>query len=236
MNIETTEIDEIPGSDQHSLAQLGFPFNIITSNGSVWSLLSNDWMSTSLDRRGYERVNLFNRITKKHMTIRIHRLVAKMFIPNPENKPQVNHIDGNKQNNTVSNLEWCTNLENAKHSRENGLMPHNKLTEENVHLICKRLTQGIGVGEICRLYGFPYTAVWAISARRNWTHISDNYILPAIKKMAFIPRSEIVNVCRMLSEHKSSEFIAKIYGVSRACIDKIRIRKNHTDISVDFKW
>ena len=71
-------------------------------------------------RNGYYSVTLFKNEKGKHFTI--HRLVAKAFIPNPYNKPQINHIDGNKLNNNVSNLEWCTQQENTIHAYKNNLI------------------------------------------------------------------------------------------------------------------
>lgn len=54
---------------------------------------------------------------------RFHRVIAMTYLPNPNNYPQVNHIDGNKLNNSLSNLEWCTGEQNRKHARENNLYP-----------------------------------------------------------------------------------------------------------------
>lgn len=72
-----------------------------------------------LDRYGYPCILLSCGKSRKHHTI--HRLVAEAFIPNPENKSEVNHIDGDKQNNHVSNLEWVTMKENQRHAWAHGL-------------------------------------------------------------------------------------------------------------------
>ena len=69
--------------------------------------------------KGYLGIRLYNNLNVK--TFKIHRLVAKYFIPNPNNLSQVNHIDGNKTNNKVDNLEWCTQTQNIQHSYRIGL-------------------------------------------------------------------------------------------------------------------
>jgi len=77
-------------------------------------------------KSGYCVVNLYSYSdgNKKMKQCRVHKLVAKAFIPNPKNKPLINHIDGDKTNNSVNNLEWVTHSENMNHSYKNGF--HNQ--------------------------------------------------------------------------------------------------------------
>ena len=70
-------------------------------------------------RNGYVYQMLYK--NGKEKLLRVHRLVAMAFLPNPNNLPQVNHKDGNKQNNSVDNLEWCEQSDNMKHAYKNGL-------------------------------------------------------------------------------------------------------------------
>lgn len=79
----------------------------ITEDGQVWSYYLNDYLSLKPDKKGYVYVKLRDK-NGKQKRIAVHRLVAQAFIDNPNNLLEVNHIDENKQNNNVSNLEWCT--------------------------------------------------------------------------------------------------------------------------------
>lgn len=76
-------------------------------------------LKTQADHHGYHRVRVT--IEREKTSLKIHREVAKAFIPNPNGLPQVNHIDGNKENNAATNLEWITNRDNAHHAIEHGL-------------------------------------------------------------------------------------------------------------------
>lgn len=91
----------------------------VSNCGNIRSMKRNIILKPSINHKGYLQVVLYkNNISK---TKRIHRLVAENFILNLQNKPQINHIDGNKRNNNLNNLEWCTNSENQKHAFANKL-------------------------------------------------------------------------------------------------------------------
>lgn len=88
----------------------GFENYTVTDTGEVYNNVRNKPLSMFLHRRGYLMVSLFNGGKKRN--IYVHRLVAEAFIPNPENKPTINHKNENKLINDVSNLEWLTVREN----------------------------------------------------------------------------------------------------------------------------
>lgn len=116
----------------------------------------------------------------KKIKRKIHRLVAQAFIPNPDGKPQINHIDGNKMNNHVSNLEWCTSTENNRHAVKIGLMksgeefPDAKLTNEQVAW-CRRVyisgDKEFGTNALARKLGVSRSAMYLLLKGKTYRHI-----------------------------------------------------------------
>lgn len=115
----------------------------ITKEGKIIRLKDNKEMLGCVDNAGYKKFS--PRINGKKYQLKIHRLVALKYIPNPNNYPQVNHINGNKLDNRVENLEWCTAKHNINHALEHGLMT-------NKHRCKKVLQIDIKTGEILNTY------------------------------------------------------------------------------------
>lgn len=94
-----------------------FPDYKVSSWGRVFSVSAKKFLKPEVHYKGYLRVDLYDK-NGNRIHAKIHRLVANAFVPNPQNKPHVNHIDGNNQNNSFTNLEWVTNKENALRRKE----------------------------------------------------------------------------------------------------------------------
>ncbi|MCY0910840.1 NUMOD4 domain-containing protein [Massilia antarctica] len=112
-------------------------------------------------------------------SISIHRMVARTFLPNPKLFPEINHIDGNRENNATSNLEWCTRAQNNDHAIDTGLKPPVKgqdhgravLTEVNVLEIRARHSKGESMKHLACIFSVSTQSIHGIVRRKYWKHI-----------------------------------------------------------------
>jgi len=157
---------------------------LISSDGIIASLISLKYMKACKNANGYLATIL--RAGNNHISTEIHRLVAKAFIPNPENKPVVNHKNGIKTDNRVENLEWCTYSENTIHAIEYGLRKQylpKKLSETKVHKICQLLEKSKSASYIAKKLKVSKSVVKAIRRGKSWKHISKLYDIPELRKI-----------------------------------------------------
>ena len=149
----------------------------INRDGVIRNHRTRKIIKPSPNKKGYLSLTLGN-----HKTKRVHRCVAETFIPNPHNKTEVNHIDGNKLNNCVDNLEWVTGRENMDHGVRLGLFKTeaNKISATGENNNSAKLTEtqvreirnsSLPRKDLADMYGVSYGTIGDIIMRRSWKHI-----------------------------------------------------------------
>lgn len=169
----------------------------ISNQGRVWSKRTNKILKLLKSKNGYMILSsTIGGRGGKYICLRVHRMVAEAFLPEPEDymkewaegtfykKVQVNHKDGNRVNNNISNLEWCTNKENRLHSLNNlGSIENvprgvdsfiSKLSEEEVRYILTNYTprcKEFGSRALGRRFNVDHMQILRIVKRETWAHI-----------------------------------------------------------------
>jgi hypothetical protein len=148
----------------------------VSNLGNVRNITTDRIKKCFVKSNGYHATTLY--LDKEQKKYHIHRLVAQAFIPNPENKREVNHINGNKSDNTVVNLEWATRKENVQHCYSSGLKNQTgennhsaKLTEEDVRKIREYHSKGILQKDLAEMYEVSKQGICNIVNRKVWKHV-----------------------------------------------------------------
>lgn len=151
---------------------------LVSNYGRVIGLGRNKEIKQRLNKDGYVEVTMGD--LENRSRVRIHRVVALLFVDNPNNLKEVNHIDRNRANPRADNLEWVTHQENIKHSHNQGAYreigrgvknPKCKLTEEQVYKIREMFKEGCTKEELVSKFGVSKSTIDSIVNNRTWKHL-----------------------------------------------------------------
>lgn len=180
--------NDLPGEIWKTVPSLNHMYEV-SNLGRVRNTKSKKLLKLQTNASGYYIFSAYIE-PNKPVTTPVHRAVAEVFLGKCPNNYEVNHIDGNKKNNNVNNLEYVTRSENLLHAYKIGLRkgpkanprrgedhPFAKLKEEDVILILKTHREtGYGDRKLARILGFPKSAIGPILRNRSWKHIDRNLI------------------------------------------------------------
>lgn len=189
------------------------------------------------NHKGYPIVSMYYKENNEYKlkTKSVHRIVAETFIynDNPKIKNQVNHIDGNKENNTVENLEWCTNQENKKHAIDNGLVAYQKGEKHGSVILNNKQVINIYTSDESRLYmaekyNISKHHVSNIRGDNAWTHITKNLTKGNYKNDRLLSEDIIKSI--FISNLTNKE-ISEKYNIDKAIVSKIKNGKSYRNIT-----
>lgn len=223
MYINNIEVKIIPQYPSYASSACGRIFRIDTGKERVLNLRGREGAL-------YYYVNLSNDgVARK---INSHVLTAMAWIPNsnPELYVCVNHKDGNKLNNHISNLEWVTHGQNSRHAVDTGLIKkgnglyNSELSDEQVHEICKLLIEGFRPKDICVKYGVSVDIIRKIRGGDCYFHVRCLYEIP-VKYRENFSEATVKWICQRIVEGHSDLNIVKISSNKNlTVIDVKRIR------------
>lgn len=236
---------------------------LISSFGNIYDLKLDKYVKLNISKsNGYVYVNLRHNERLKSGSLLLHRLVASNFaFKQTYGQDQVNHIDGNKQNNNAYNLEWCTPKENTNHAFETGLAINNigenshlsKLTNDQVEVICQLLSKGMSYNDILLQIGLEPNdnnrdMIGNIYRGIAWKHISCKYTFPPHDERFKVNSLEKINlICSCIEKgmtnrevyelvynkpFKTSKESKKDYELIR----RIRNKKLFVDVSSNYNF
>lgn len=225
---------------------------MISSKGRIFSLNFNKSgeikeLKTTLNKDGHKQITL--KFKGKNYSRRIHRLVAEAFIPNPENKPEVHHIDGDSLNNDYINLMWVTEKEHKALTSELDQYdkrygedsPVCKYSNEQITKVCELLVENKkSLHEISELTGVPYPTINLLRNRKeSRLDIKQKYDLSNYScfKNHKYEESQIHNVCELLTKNSySDKEISNMTKVDHSTVKMIRLGKRWTKISKNYNF
>ena len=181
------------------------PYYMVSNYGRIWHIYRQEFLSYNMDSKGY----FFKPLATKEgaKACRIHRLVMLVFcyIDGCE-KLFVNHKDGNKLNNCITNLEWATPSENTIHAINTGLVSGNKIAEAQVRQICELLQEGkLTLNEISELTGIHYQTISAIQGKRSHIDISDQYDIKSRKIGSNFTIDQVRAICEFYESNRKAQ-------------------------------
>ena len=196
-------------------------------------------------KQGYLYVKLW--INGKTKAAFLHRLVAQAYIPNPDNKPEVNHKNANKHDNYVNNLEWDTSKENKKHAKNNNLIDYvkgedarrSKYKNSEIEYACKLLSENkYTVSKISEMCKVDVNTLYNIRSKGIYYEITSKYTFPSktVESNSQYTTEDIENVCKLRQNGYSAKEISKLTGVKIGTVNDVIHYRRRKDISSKYNF